>query len=306
MISVIVCTYNRCERLRSALGSLAQLRAPSDISWELIVVDNNCTDETAEAIKTFAANSRICVRYVFEAQQGLSYARNAGIKAARGDIVAFTDDDVTVHPRWLCELQKTFDEYDCLGVGGKIVPVWNGQEPSWLRRDGPFAFRSGVIVSFDQGEEAQELTISPVGANMAYKKVGFEEHGFFRTDLGKIGKDSMLGEEVEFCMRLFRAGRRVVYAPKAIVYHPVELSKLKKSFESHYFNWGRYLARVDGFPKDSVRYFGVPRYLFRSTFSHVCMWAFALDSHERFHHKLQVYEFLGEISEAHRLSTEAK
>jgi GT2 family glycosyltransferase len=155
-------------------------------------------------------------------------------------------------------------------------------------------------------ERPQELTISPVGANMAYKKAVFEEHGFFRTDLGKIGKDSMLGEEVEFCMRLFRAGRKVFYAPEAIVYHPVEMAKLKKTFETHYFNWGRYLARVDGFPKDAVRYFGVPRYLFRSILSQICMWVFALDSRERFHHKLQVYEFLGEISEAHRLSTEAK
>jgi GT2 family glycosyltransferase len=306
MISVIVCTYNRCERLRSALGSLAQLRAPSDSAWELIIVDNNCTDETSEAIKTFAANSRICVRYIFEAQQGLSYARNAGIRAARGDTVAFTDDDVTVHPGWLWELQKTFDEYGCAGVGGKIVPVWSGQEPSWLQRGGPSAFRSGAIVSFDQGERPHELKISPVGANMAYKKVVFEEHGFFRLDLGKLGNDPMIGEEVEFCMRLFRAGLKVVYAPEAIVYHPVEMSKLKKTFESHYFNWGRYLARVHGFPKDSIRYFGVPRYLLRSIFSYICKWAFALDSRERFQHKLQVYEFLGEISEAHRLSGEIK
>jgi hypothetical protein len=84
------------------------------------------------------------------------------------------------------------------------------------------------------------------------------------------------------------------------------MSKLKKTFQSHYFNWGRYSARVDGFPEDSIRYFGVPRYLLKSILSHICKWTFALDSQERFHHKLQVYEFLGEISEAHRLSIEPK
>jgi glucosyl-dolichyl phosphate glucuronosyltransferase len=288
------------------LGSFAQLRPPSNGAWELIVVDNHCTDDSAEAIKIFAANLRTSVRYIFEPRQGLSHARNAGIKAARGDVIAFTDDDVTAHPHWLYELQKAFSKYDCQGVGGKIIPVWGGQKPHWMQGERAFSFRSGAIVSFDQGEGAHELNIAPVGANMAYKRVVFEEYGLFRTDLGKRGADPMLGEEVEFCKRLFRAGAKVVYAPGAIVYHPVEVSKLRKNFQSHYFNWGRYLARVDGFPKDSILYFGIPRYLLRNILSHFCKWALTFDSQERFRHKLQIYEFLGQISEAHRLSTETK
>ena len=306
LISLILCTYNRCESLRVVLGSLAQLRAPSDAAWELIVVDNNCSDDSAEAIKIFAANSRTSVQYIFEPRQGLSHARNAGIRAARGDVIAFTDDDVTAHPHWLYELEKVFNKYDCQGVGGKIIPVWGGEKPCWMQGERAFSFRSGAIVSFDQGAEPHELNIAPVGANMAYKKAVFEEYGLFRTDLGKRGTDPMVGEEVEFCMRLFRAGAKVVYAPRAIVYHPVEISKLRKNFESHYFNWGRYLARVDGFPAGSILYFGIPRYLLRSILSHVCKWAVTFDSRERFRHKLQVYESLGQISEAHRLSTETK
>src|SRR5271155_1594923 len=120
MISVVVCTYNRRESLRTALGSLAQLRAPADSPWELIVVDNNSSDGTPEVVKSFGAGSSFCVQYVFETNQGQSHARNAGINAARGDIVAFTDDDVTVDSGWLCELQKVFDEFDCMGVGGRV------------------------------------------------------------------------------------------------------------------------------------------------------------------------------------------
>jgi glucosyl-dolichyl phosphate glucuronosyltransferase len=308
MISVIVCTYNRSESLRKTLGSLAQLWAPAGTSWELIVVDNNSTDDTAEVVKTFAAASSFSVRYVFEINQGLSHARNAGINAARGDIVAFTDDDVTVDPRWLCELRKIFEQFGCIGVGGRIVPVWIGQKPSWLELDGPHSLYSGTLVSFDLGEEPCELSTSPiVGANMAFKKVAFEKHGFFRTDLGKRGNDPMGGEEVEFCTRLSRAGDKLVYAPSAVVYHPVPKARLKKShFQSHYFNWGRYTARVNGFPENATRYFGVPRYLFRTLLARICRWLFAFDSQRRFRHKLQVCESLGEISEAHRISIERK
>ncbi len=307
MISVIVCTYNRSESLRKTLGSLAQLWAPAGTSWELIVVDNNSTDDTAEVVKTFAAASSFSVRYVFEIRQGLSHARNAGISAARGDIVAFTDDDVTVDPRWLCELRKIFDQFGCIGVGGRIVPVWMGQKPSWLELDGPRSLRSGTVMSFDQGEEPCELSTSPVGANMAFKKVAFEKHGFFRTDLGKRGIDLMIGEETEFCTRLSLAGDKLVYAPSAVVYHPVPKVRLKKShFQSHYFNYGRYMARINGFPGNPTLYFGVPRYLFRSLLAHICRWLFTFDSQRRFRHKLQVCESLGEITELHRISIEGK
>jgi glycosyltransferase involved in cell wall biosynthesis len=307
MISVIVCTYNRSASLRNTLGSLAQQWLPDGTSWELIVVDNNSTDDTAETVKTFAATSNVSVRCVFEINQGLSHARNTGIRAAHGDIIAFVDDDVTVAPSWLCELRKTFDQFGCVGVGGRIVPVWVGQKPSWLESDGLHSLRSGTVVSFDHGEEPCELHTSPVGANMAFKRVAFERHGFFRTELGKRGNNLMIGEETEFCTRLLRAGDKLVYAPSAVVYHPVPKVRLKKShFQSHYFNWGRYMARVNGFPEKAIRYFGVPRYLFRSLLAHICRWLFTFDSQRRFRYKLEVFESLGEISEAHRIAVESK
>ncbi len=307
MISVIICTYNRSSSLRKTLGNLAELWPPG-APWELIVVDNNSIDDTAEVAKAFAAASNSNLRYVSEVNQGLSHARNAGIRAAEGDIVAFTDDDVTVDARWLCELQEAFDRFDCVGVGGKIVPVWTCEKPSWLVLDGPHALMKAVV-RFDLGEEPCQLSIrtAPFGANMAFKKVAFKEHGFFRTDLGRKGKTLMIGEDTEFCARLLLAGGKLLYAPKAVVYHPVAGERLKKSyFRSWYFNYGRYMARVNGFPENSTLYFGVPRYLFRSLLAHICRWLFTFDSQRRFRHKLQVCESLGEISEAHRISIERK
>jgi glycosyltransferase involved in cell wall biosynthesis len=308
MISVIVCTYNRSESLRKTLGSLAQVWAPAGTSWELIVVDNNSTDDTAEVVKTFVAASSLSVRYIFEINQGLSHARNAGIRAARGDIVAFTDDDVTVDPRWLCELRKTFDQFGCVGVGGRIVTMWICQKPAWLELDGPHRLLTPVP-SFDLGEEPCELdTNTPAfGANMAFKKVAFEKYGFFRTDLGRQGSKLMSYEDTEFCTRLFRGGDRLLYAPSAIVYHPATKARLRKSyFQSLYFSHGRYMARVHGFPENAVLYFGVPRYLFRNFLTDFSKWLFIFDSRRRFRHKLELCQSLGEIFEAHRISKEGK
>jgi glycosyltransferase involved in cell wall biosynthesis len=307
MISVIVCTYNRCKTLSKTLSSLSTLVPPIGMPWELILVDNRSTDDTAAVIKGFIANSRLNVRYLFERDQGLSYARNSAIRAARGRIIAFTDDDVTLDTRWLCEIQVAFEERECIGAGGRILPVWTSQKPSWLTLSGPHSLRTGTIVSFDQGEDACDLMISPVGANMAFKMAAFEKYGFFRTDLGKRGSDPMIGEETEFCTRLTRAGEKIRYAPKAIVYHPVPMLRLRKRhFQSHYFNYGRYLARINGFPEDAIPYFGVPRYLLRDLLGHCGRWLFDFDTKTRFNKKLQLFERLGEICEARRMSTERK
>lgn len=307
MISVIVCTYNRAETLRKALNSLARVEPSAGAAPEFIVVDNNSTDETAEVVRAFAAVSPFSVQYVFEVNQGLSHARNAGISAARGDIIAFTDDDVTVDSRWLCELQRIFDQFRCMGAGGRIIPVWTGDRPSWLESGGAHAPRSGVrlcgpLVSFDHGEEPCEIRVLPFGANMAFKRAAFEKYGMFRTDLGR-GSGVGLGEDSEFGARLLRAGDKLAYAPGAVVYHPVPKARLKKAhFQSHSFHSGRYMVRVDGLPENAVLWFGVPRYLFRSLLSQTWKWLLTVDSPRRFRHKLGVCECIGEISESYRIS----
>jgi glycosyltransferase involved in cell wall biosynthesis len=300
MISVIVCTHNRRESLKNTLYSLAQLRVPADGLWELIIVDNNSNDDTAEIVKDFAASARFCVRYILETNQGLSHARNAGVKAARSEIVAFTDDDVTVESHWLIKLQEAFEQFGCVGVGGRIVPLWSGPKPLWLRLSGPDCLRCGAIVSFDYGEKARECT-TLFGANMAFKTVVFQRHGLFRTDLGKRGSDEMTGEDTEFCMRLSGAGAKLVYAPEAVVYHPVPKTRLKRHFQSHYFNYGRYTARLHGSSREAALWFGVPRYLLKCLAADLCRWLGCFDS-QRFRHKLQVCESLGAVREASRMS----
>lgn len=103
-ITVILCTYNRCESLAKALESAAALRLPESVEWEVLVVDNNSTDQTREVVEAFCRRHTGRFRYLFERQQGKSYALNAGIREAGGNVLAFTDEDVTVEPPWLKNL----------------------------------------------------------------------------------------------------------------------------------------------------------------------------------------------------------
>jgi glycosyltransferase involved in cell wall biosynthesis len=98
---------------------------PDDSSWEVILVDNNSDDDTRLVFEEFEKHYESKIRYIFEEKRGISHARNRGIKAARGEIIAFTDDDVIVDNYWIQNIEKAFKEHnDVACVGGKILPVW--------------------------------------------------------------------------------------------------------------------------------------------------------------------------------------
>jgi glycosyltransferase involved in cell wall biosynthesis len=307
VISIIVCTYNRAKSLRETLKSLAEMAVPSDTSWEVILVDNNSTDDTRAVIESFSRDAPIPVRYIFEPRQGKSLALNTGIREAKGEILLLTDDDVVVDPHWLSNVKGAFDRYGCAGVGGKIVPVWNCPKPSWLVTEGPYKLNA-AIVGFDLGDEPCEITMKtlPFGANLALKKEVFERYGLFRTDVGPKGERWMVGEETEFCRRLLRGGEQLIYAPQSVVYHPVEQKRTQKRyFQRWYFGFGRSLMRIVGAPERAVRYFGVPRYLLPSLAQEVTKWLLTINSRKRFYYKLQVYQRMGEICEAYQMFKES-
>ncbi len=99
-ITVILCTYNRAETLSKALQSVAFSELPKSLEWEVLVVDNNSRDQTHDVVEGFCRQYPGRFRYLFEPQQGKSHALNSGIREARGDVLAFMDDDVTVEPAW--------------------------------------------------------------------------------------------------------------------------------------------------------------------------------------------------------------
>jgi glucosyl-dolichyl phosphate glucuronosyltransferase len=286
-ITVILCTYNRCRDLRTALDSVAASILPESVGWDVLVVDNNSSDQTREVVREYCAKHPDHFKYLFEPTPGKSYALNAGIRQAAGDVLAFMDDDVTVDPNWLRNLTAALHNEEWAGAGGRIILQWPSAVPQWLAMEGPLA-RHG-FPGFDQGTEPCELVGPPFGTNMAFRKSMFEKHGGFRLDLGPSPHNEIRNEDTEYGRRLISAGERIRYEPQAIVYHPVPAEKLNKK---HLLKWGFDKGRGDARESE----FG-PVYLSCQLVAWVIRWLKSTNPSARFHAKVIVWEKAGALRE---------
>jgi len=307
-ISVILCTYNRAASLAKALESVTLSELPNSVTWEVLVVDNNSRDQTHQVVEEFCLRYPGRFRYLFESRQGKSHALNAGIREARGDILAFVDDDVTVEPTWLRTLTSPLQKSEWAGSGGRIQLDRALSPPRWLALDGPYSL-GGVLVLFDRGDNPRELDWAPYGTNMAFRKAMFERYGGFRTDLGPNPGTEIRGEDVEFGRRLMSAGERLRYEPRAIVYHCVPENRLHKEyFLAWYFDFGRALARewgrggdIWGIPRP---YLGILREATTTMVKLSLRWMLALKPQQRFFYKALVWREAGQIVEKYRMASQ--
>src|SRR5713226_1139241 len=107
-LTVIICTWNRAKSLAVVLNSLEASQVPEGLTWEVLIVDNNSKDETRAVCESFIAKNPRRFRYLFHVTQGKTNALNAGIREAYSEILALTDDDLTVDPHWVAEIHKAF------------------------------------------------------------------------------------------------------------------------------------------------------------------------------------------------------
>ena len=198
-ITVILCTYNRCESLMKALASIALSHMPESVAWEVLVVDNNSHDRTRDVVADFCVRYPGRFRYLFERQPGKSHALNRGIAEAQGDVLAFMDDDVRVEPMWLQNLTAALLKGRLAGCGGRVLPEWNSVPPRWLPKgdyyrapvpseearscapkrwfpDNKERYALGPLALFDLGLEAGR----PMSSIWAY------EHGFSKGYVRKV------------------------------------------------------------------------------------------------------------------------
>ncbi|HEY6770490.1 MAG TPA: glycosyltransferase family A protein [Candidatus Sulfotelmatobacter sp.] len=302
MISVILCTYNRCKSLAAALESVATSRLPASVEWEVVVVDNNSNDQTRVVAEEFAVGYPGRFRYLFEPKPGKSQALNSGVAAARGDVLAFMDDDVSVDPNWLDLLTAPLrGASEWSGSGGPVTLVWSCPPPRWL--DTARAYSNAPLASFNLGEKEIDMPEPPFGTNMAFRKSMFRKYGKFRTDLGPSPRTDIPrpNEDTEFGRRLISGGERLCYVPGAIVNHPVPEERLKKEY---FLNWwydkGRADIREWGIPSGSVCVRGVPIHVLRRLAVWALRWMVAITPGHRFDCKLKVWGKLGEIAESRR------
>lgn len=268
-ISIILCTYNRCESLEEALRSI--LKNQGTCNYEIIAVDNNSTDHTRKLVENYRERFSDRMRYCFEPKQGINFARNRGLQEARGDIVVYTDDDVVVSDNWISSISTFFAEYpDADAVGGKILPVYPEKSPAWVKKYQNLL--KGPILAHDCGEATmvynQKTMHHFVGANMAFRKKVFAETGGFRTDVG-VGTGTM-GAETEFFSRLMKHHKKVYYCGKIFLWHPVTRDRMTLGYITRWnIRLGRYRFLVDENGRTDpalIHYFGVPRYLYLNVF----------------------------------------
>jgi glucosyl-dolichyl phosphate glucuronosyltransferase len=300
MISVILCTYNRCQALVGALESISASRMPSSIDWEILVVDNNSNDQTRFVVEQFAARHPRRFRYLFEGKPGKSNALNAGVNAARGEVLAFMDDDVAVDPRWLDLVTAPLRRAsEWSGSGGPVILRWSGPPPVWLDITRPYSM--GPLAGFNLGERTIELDEPPFGTNMAFRKSMFKKYGLFRTDLGPSPRTDIPrpNEDTEFGRRLIAGREKLIYVGTAVVNHGVPDERLQKEyFLKWWYDKGRAEIREMGNPPDAISLRGVPLHLYRRLAVWTVRWLVALRPAQRFDCKLKVWGKLGAIFES--------
>jgi glycosyltransferase involved in cell wall biosynthesis len=285
-VSVLICTYDRAELLEQTLEALSRVTLPDECAVEIVVVDNNSTDDTPGVVRR-AASGPIPVRYVHERRQGKSFALNTGLSVSQGEIIALTDDDVLPSADWLVRIVSNFRTTDdVVFVFGKVLPRWAVPPPPEM-----LTIRArdiwGPLALIDYGDETIRYDAAtfgtrrlPVGANLAIRRDAIERVGGWRTDLGKVDNTLIAGEDHELCVRLFLAGLYSgVYDPVVSVRHLVPASRLTRRYFRRWFYWhGRTMARMaDAIYLDldltrvpSVA--GVPRFVYREFLQQAWRW----------------------------------
>lgn len=224
ILSVVICTYNRSDWLQGCLSSLEP--QCKDGVVEVLIIDNNSTDATASIAHQFTERL-LNFKYIFEAEQGLSHARNRGINEALGKYVAYLDDDAKAYPDWVKAVILFFDENpDASGVGGPYNAFSKKPIPAWFPKE---------YGCWSLGDETRKMRKNEWinGMNMAFKKQALIKAGGFDTNIGMIGTKVSYGEETNLMMKMLERGMTFYYCADMRVDHAILPHKLKLRWLLH-------------------------------------------------------------------------
>ncbi|HEY6213244.1 MAG TPA: glycosyltransferase [Vicinamibacterales bacterium] len=308
--TVLICTYNRADRLGETLDSLAASRFDRPLRWDVIVVDNNSSDHTRAVVESRSGGYPVPLRYLFEPKQGKSNALNTGLAQTSATIVAFTDDDVRVEPHWLeAACRPMLDDESIDYTGGPVHPIWERERPAWL--DANRADLWGTLAILDYGAAPfvfEQRKRVPLGANMAVRRALIDRIGGFDPELGRTGKSLLGQEQAEFFCRSRAIGARGVYVPAMLLHHHVPASRLERGYFRRWWFWkGISKARLErvrpmtelGIDLTRVpKIGGVPRFMFRTAATSAVGWLKALVARrpaEQMRHAMMLWYFAGYV-----------
>lgn len=232
-LSVVICTYNRSEYLALALDNLLESTLGQD-KYELLVIDNNSSDNTQFVVANYKEKFKN-LKYIFEKQQGLSYARNRALREAWGDYILYLDDDALINEQGLENLLRFLKEnHKTTILGGKCNIRYEIEKPEWITTKvegwmGDCNFGSRTIKVTPENIKKKRVK-SPIGACFCIEKEFLKSVGGFHPKLGRVGEKMYAGEETLLVQLALKKGREVVYYPKISVEHIIQTSWLDKDF----------------------------------------------------------------------------
>jgi len=206
-ISVIICTFNRSNRLEMLFDAIRRQQNHSTFHTEFIFIDNNSTDDTRTKIESFKESTSFSVSYLIEKKRGSSAARNKGILKSSGSVVAFLDDDCLPSPQWLANIAEYFSNEDIDVAGGKVL------------LNNPLDLPLSIRTSDEETrlENIEQLFGTIPGCNMVFRRHVLEKIGVFDEDLG--AGLPLAAEDVDLIYRALRNGYHLRYTPKFCVFH---------------------------------------------------------------------------------------
>ena len=253
LVSVVVCAYSFDQR-RDLQEAVASLLEQTHTDLEVIVVVDGDHGLYREVMSDYGGSDSVR-SILLEENAGVSAARNAGVVEARGEVVAFIDDDAIADKDWVQTLAGTYEQYDAVAVGGKILPVWLSGRPAHFPEE--LLWLVGATHDGFAGDTVAEVR-NTFGPNMSFRRDVFEKVGGFNENLGfsRKGASYVQAEEPEFALRMTSTlGKRVVYNPGAVVYHKIPESKvrvrtlLRRAF---YQGYSKAWVEMQGLSGDSI------------------------------------------------------
>lgn len=299
-LSVVISTYNRADILARAIESLCR-QDLDPARYELVIVDNNSTDDTAQVIRSFFGSGPEILS-VFEPRQGASYGRNTGILTASAPVLAFTDDDICVSQNWVSTILAVLSQHPEVScVGGKVLPNWTGPRPRWITRDhwGPLA-----LVDYGDAPLYVDATrrLCLIGANVAFRREVFEQVGMFSIAVQTLLRHAGT-EDHELLLRLWRRGGRGLYWPGLVATADIPAERMRPSYHrGWHYRHGRFSAVMHDEDLEQTRrghYLGVPGHIYRQAAASVGAWLGSLrrsDPGAPFAHEAQLLSCMGFVA----------
>ena len=232
--TIAICTWNGAATLPATLESIAAMKQVDAIDWEVLVVDNNSTDETQSVCNAFS--NRLPIRVVLETKQGHSFSRNCAIDHASGDFIVWTDDDVIVAENWLSVYDSAVDDYPAASFwGGRIKPCFQHEVPKWVHENWDVC--GGVFAEREQGSERFQITEVeklPYGANFVTRRL-VQDQFRFDSKFGRVGSGVRGFDEIDVLSRMLAANHFGVWIPEAELQHVIPESRTSLKYISDYF-----------------------------------------------------------------------